>query len=75
MQHRIPLENNPEYFADYCHPLERVNQMIVDELSKIRLRDVFRSPSIIEIIKKSFGRKSKSRGEKTDIPKDTYTFY
>jgi lysophospholipase L1-like esterase len=35
IQAEIPLENNPEYFVDYCHPLEPVNQMITDKFFEI----------------------------------------
>lgn len=51
VQKKIPATNNDEYFADYCHPLERINQMIVDEFIKIRLKDAFREPLKTKIIR------------------------
>lgn len=42
IQKNIPLTRNEEYFADYCHPLEKTNQMIVDEIKKLRSKDIMR---------------------------------
>ena len=60
MQSQIPLTDNDEYFADYCHPLEKVNQMIVDRIKEIRDRDLFYRP-ILNRIKDFFTRESKKK--------------
>lgn len=49
VQRQIPLTDNSEYFADYCHPLERTNQMIVDAIRKIRIHDLFHRPFLRRI--------------------------
>ncbi len=53
VQSQIPLTDNAEYFADYCHPLERTNQMIVDRIKEIRHRDLFHKP-LLRRIKDAF---------------------
>ncbi|MDD5178554.1 MAG: GDSL-type esterase/lipase family protein [Candidatus Nanoarchaeia archaeon] len=70
VQKQIPVTNS-SYFADYCHPLEPVNQMIVDEFSKIRERDVFHKP-FSEKVKNLFG---KSKTKNIGAPPDIYTLY
>lgn len=38
VQEIIPLTNNSRYFSDYCHPIEKTNQYIVDGINKIAQR-------------------------------------
>lgn len=49
VQSQIPLTNNTDYFADYCHPLEKVNQMIVDKIKEIRNKDLSYRPILRRI--------------------------
>ena len=74
VQKQIPLTNNDEYFADYCHPLEKTNQMIVDRIREIRNRDLFYRP-ILKRIKDFLGLGSIKK-KPTDGPApDIYTIY
>lgn len=73
VQHQIPLTNNADYFADYCHPLEKINQMIVDELKKIRYRDLFHRPFRMRVW--DFFRRQTRRASPQSPPTDIYTLY
>lgn len=74
VQSQIPVTNNDEYFADYCHPLEKTNQMIVDRIREIRYRDLFYKP-LSRRIKDFFGFGS-TKKKPTDGPSpDIYTIY
>lgn len=39
VQKQIPTPCPPEYFADYCHPKEPINQMIIDQLAALVEKD------------------------------------
>lgn len=71
VQSQIPLTNNEEYFADYCHPLEKVNQMIVDKIKEIRTRDLFHKP-ILEKIKEFMGYFKKDNPDDGSPPPNIY---
>ncbi|MBI3032444.1 hypothetical protein HYY69_03130 [Candidatus Woesearchaeota archaeon] len=73
VQRQIPLTDNKEYFADYCHPLETVNQMIVDKIKKIRDRDLFHKP-LKRRIREFFKRRVHSKSP-NQPPTDIYTLY
>lgn len=69
VQSQIPLTDNAEYFADYCHPLEKVNQMIVDKVREIIIRDSSQKPSFWRIKTKA------KKNEDKDLPADIYTLW
>lgn len=73
VQYQIPPTYNNDYFADYCHPLEKVNQMIVDDLKKIRNRDLFHKPFSMRF--KDFFRRRMRRTSADSPPTDIYTLY
>lgn len=73
VQSQIPLTDNADYFADYCHPLEKVNQMIVDKIREIRNRDLFHKPISRRVI--DFFRKPTKRSETDGPTQDIYTLY
>lgn len=63
VQDKIPLEETSEFFADYCHPLEKVNSMIVKEILKhIKPNDK------INVMRGGIR-------EDFDLPDKTYTLY
>jgi lysophospholipase L1-like esterase len=75
IQGNIPLTDNSDYFADYCHPIEKTNQMIVDRFIKIRNKDIFHKPFLSKIkdwFKILYQENIKDAGRP---PKDTYTMY
>ncbi len=74
IQNEIPLTDNDEYFADYCHPLEKTNQMIVDKIREIRNRDLFYRP-IFKKIKDFFGLSNTKKKPTDGPPSDIYTLY
>lgn len=64
VQEKIPFTNTKKYFADYCHPIEKSNQMIVDK--------------ILQFIKTNNGKINKkeyANVREFDIPDKTYTLY
>ncbi len=72
VQNQIPLTDNSDYFADYCHPLEKTSQMFIDRMREIRNRDLFHKP-ILRRIKDLFRDIKK---KPTDGPSpDIYTIY
>ncbi len=73
VQSQIPLTENGGYFADYCHPLEKVNQMIVNRIREIRDRDLFHKPLWEKItgLSRKDARKKLVGGSSPDI----YTLY
>lgn len=74
IQDQILLTDNAEYFADYCHPLEKVNKMILEKIEKIREKDIFHRS-----FKKRFGdwissfKRKNSDG--TEKPLEIYTLW
>jgi len=74
VQSKLPLTDNSEYFADYCHPLEKVNQMIVDRFREIRNKDLFHKP-ILNRIKNWFRGLYQQRENAGGPPSDIYTIY
>lgn len=75
VQRIIPLTDNDKYFIDYCHPLEKINQVIADSVKQIRNKDIFHVP-----IKRRIGNlisnfKVKERYNRDTIPSDIYTVY
>ncbi|MBU1203747.1 MAG: hypothetical protein KKG60_01630 [Nanoarchaeota archaeon] len=78
VQNQIPLTENSEYFADYCHPLEKVNQMIVDKFRKIRSRDLFHKPikeKVFGFLKKENNKKEYLKCQSPTPPSNIYTLY
>jgi lysophospholipase L1-like esterase len=74
VQSQIPLTDNAEYFADYCHPLEKTNQMIIDKFREIRNRDLFYKP-LLGRIKKWFKGLYQEKENTGGPPPDIYTIY
>jgi lysophospholipase L1-like esterase len=74
VQSQIPLIENSEFFADYCHPLEKVNQMIVDKFVEIRNRDLFHKP-LFNTIKTWFNDLYPQKEDLGRPPSDIYAMY
>jgi lysophospholipase L1-like esterase len=78
VQSRIPLTDNAGYFADYCHPLEQVNLMIVEEIKKIREKNKH-NKTLAQRIKSFLGRiiedKQNSDSYEDGPPQDIYTLW
>ena len=74
VQNQIPSTDNNEYFADYCHPLEKTNQMIADRIREIRNRDLFYRP-MLRRIKDFFGFGSTKKKPRDGPPPDIYALY
>ncbi len=73
LQSEIPLTNNSEYFADYCHPLEKANEMIANSLRQMWLKDRFRK-SLKERIKSLFPRTKMPYSSGNSLP-NIYPFH
>jgi lysophospholipase L1-like esterase len=75
VQKRIPFTDNAEYFADYCHPLGKINRAISEQIDAIINKYLFHK-SISERVKEFINTlKKNKKGDSRAPPSDIYTLH
>ena len=75
VQKIISFTDNGEYFADYCHPLEKTNRAISEQIIAIRNRDIFHKPISKRVREFISGFKEDKKKDRGTPPSDIYTLH